>query len=567
MPKKLAITIAGAVSLGSYESGVAFEVLDAISQHNAWAAAKSPDNRIEIDVLTGASAGGMTVAIIAQRLLFDGNAMSDPYNNPLYNAWVQQVDISGLLALQKDEPVTHSVFSSDCVIGISKTFLTGRYTNPPQPPAPAQPHPALPLNGSVHLGLALSNINGVDYDRNTSSGGQFTYTDHEDQHLFSLDASSDTLATWEPIRSSAVACGAFPIAFRVQDLLRDIADYDSPDLVGALWGGQSSRYFTYTDGGLLQNQPLGMAKNFVDNLPGGHLHTQDRGYLFVAPHPRSSSEIQYTTDASAAPASAFGAANATFKAVATRLAGTVVGQAAFQDWITAENVNDKIALLDRRASELQRLYLNGQLTALQTGPVSQAILGAMFRTATTSPAAVQASIAAASDQLRQQYSTEYAMFGADTVTAEAWLQAVLVLELAAGLHEKDQMLIYDFVADASLLAGDQLEAFEGFFDVSYRKHDYDYGRQVAQTRLQMYAQQPGSLFANLHWTPKPIDPINPALNNLQMSQVDKTKRQQVYQQMCTAADNLLQELGVSIYFRKPLMWWVVGGQIKKVLAL
>jgi hypothetical protein len=191
----------------------------------------------------------------------------------------------------------------------------------------------------------------------------------------------------------------------------------------------------------------------------------------------------------------------------------------------------------------------------------------MFRTATTSPAAVQASIAAASDQLRQQYSTEYAMFGADTVTAEAWLQAVLVLELAAGLHEKDQMLIYDFVADASLLAGDQLEAFEGFFDVSYRKHDYDYGRQVAQTRLQMYAQQPGSLFANLHWTPKPIDPINPALNNLQMSQVDKTKRQQVYQQMCTAADNLLQELGVSIYFRKPLMWWVVGGQIKKVLAL
>jgi hypothetical protein len=76
MAKKLAITIAGAVSLGSYESGVAFEVLDAISQNNQWASQNnSPDERIEIDVLTGASAGGMTVAMIAQRLLFDGPAI------------------------------------------------------------------------------------------------------------------------------------------------------------------------------------------------------------------------------------------------------------------------------------------------------------------------------------------------------------------------------------------------------------------------------------------------------------------------------------------------------------
>ena len=32
MPKRLAITIAGAVSLGSYEAGVLYEVLDAIHQ-------------------------------------------------------------------------------------------------------------------------------------------------------------------------------------------------------------------------------------------------------------------------------------------------------------------------------------------------------------------------------------------------------------------------------------------------------------------------------------------------------------------------------------------------------
>jgi len=123
MARKLAITIAGAVSLGSYESGVAFEVLDAIAQHNQWANANQlPDERIEIDVLAGASAGGMTSAMIAQRLLFDGPAMSQPYNNPLFNAWVQDVDIVGLLARQKDEDVTHSLFSSDLVMASRRSI-------------------------------------------------------------------------------------------------------------------------------------------------------------------------------------------------------------------------------------------------------------------------------------------------------------------------------------------------------------------------------------------------------------------------------------------------------------
>jgi hypothetical protein len=181
MAKKLAITIAGAVSLGCYEAGVAFEILDAVAQHNQWADANDQaDERIEIDVLTGASAGGMTSAMIAQRLLYDGPAMSQPYSNPLFNAWVSSVDIAGLLARGPKENVTHSILSSDFVIGISNTFLMGRYKNQAQPPPPPQPHAALPSDRKLQLGLALSNLNGVDYDRSTLSGNQFIYTRHED---------------------------------------------------------------------------------------------------------------------------------------------------------------------------------------------------------------------------------------------------------------------------------------------------------------------------------------------------------------------------------------------------
>ena len=57
MSKKLAITVAGAVSLGSYEAGVLYEVVTAIGAHNDHPATKAkPEESIEIDVLTGASA-------------------------------------------------------------------------------------------------------------------------------------------------------------------------------------------------------------------------------------------------------------------------------------------------------------------------------------------------------------------------------------------------------------------------------------------------------------------------------------------------------------------------------
>jgi trimethylamine:corrinoid methyltransferase-like protein len=52
-----------------------------------------------------------------------------------------------------------------------------------------------------------------------------------------------------------------------------------------------------------------------------------------------------------------------------------------------------------------------------------------------------------------------------------------------------------------------------------------------------------------------------------MSNVDKTKRQQVYKQIRDAADALLQELGVEVLVRKALMLFYVQGKIKKLLAL
>jgi len=66
MSQKLAIAISGAVSLGSFESGVMYEIIEAIAQHNQHQET-AEDQKIIIDVITGASAGAMTAAILAQK--------------------------------------------------------------------------------------------------------------------------------------------------------------------------------------------------------------------------------------------------------------------------------------------------------------------------------------------------------------------------------------------------------------------------------------------------------------------------------------------------------------------
>ncbi len=158
MAKRLAITISGAVSLGSYEAGVLWEILDAIRQHNGNPLTK-PENLIHVDVLTGASAGGMTAIILGQKLLYSGDQFQGPYNNPLYNCWVKRISLRGLQDTQRDEPALHSIFSSDLIEQISREALMDRYK--PAPVAHATPHAA--AAPAIRIGVALTNLNGVNY--------------------------------------------------------------------------------------------------------------------------------------------------------------------------------------------------------------------------------------------------------------------------------------------------------------------------------------------------------------------------------------------------------------------
>jgi len=541
MPFRLAITIAGAVSLGSFEAGVLFEIFDALAQHNR---ASPPESKICVDVLTGASAGGMTAAVAAQSLLYSSRAIAEPYNNAFYSAWVAGVDIDGLLPRDSGEPANQSVLSSNFVWGLAENFLLGRYTQEVSPP-PVR-HPALPPSGAIRLGLALSNLTGVDYQRPQLSGGTFNYTRFQDQVEFLLDGTTDRKDSWNPVAHAAVACGAFPFAFRPRDLIREIADFKSPFL--APWPS-SPRAFTYTDGGVFQNQPLGLAKNLVD-LIDQHQDTDTRSYLFVSPSPLNST------------AGTIREATANFKALIDALLNAVYNQAGFQDWIAAESVNAAVDVLNLRASQLSDLFKRG---VLQVGPMRTVLdpLLSQFKPS-------ESDLLKARTQLHEQFSSEFEELSSSLgpTTAEVWIDSVLLLELAAELHEKDEMYIYSITADSRDLAGAGLFSFLGFLDRGFREHDYDLGREKAQSFLTRLKQISRGKLPELAYLPKPHHPIQPTpVGGFTPAMIAEEKREDLYHALSEAADNLLEEEGLNWIERKGVEALYLNGKIKKMLGL
>jgi predicted acylesterase/phospholipase RssA len=517
MPVKyLALTIAGAVSLGSYEAGAMYEILDAIRQHNDDPTTKANGDFIRIDVLTGASAGGMTASILAQKLLFAKNEFvgadggSSPYNNPLYNTWVLGIDLKGLLAsvdkpLPDGDPATLSLLSSNLIEKIAKDSLAQTDENG-EIPLNGGRHNAIDTTRPLQLGLALTNLNGINYQYKMFGGQPFLYTDFSDQMLWSLPLTDRSLATWKPISEAAVACGAFPIAFRTKDLSRSQKDFASDTLVTFPTDPYT---FTYSDGGILQNQPLGMAKNLVDENDQ-HLGNENRFYFFVSPSPMEGMQNLDLHEA-----------NADMVSVGKRLVDVYMGQATFRDWIQADTINDQVKLLDQRAAGLAKAIKLGEVDAATLFTASKQILSLLYGTQTTDE-----TWDAAITRLEKQYAEEIgapgsadSLGGPKSEKGQAFTSAILALEKAAGLGERDHMQIYGMVTEHAKLAGARVSAFLGFFDQSYRDHDYDWGRTVAQQLLDNDAfKQPGQL-GPIRYKPAPIRPIIAALNGLPLNQV------------------------------------------------
>lgn len=534
MAKRLAITISGAVSLGSYEAGVLYEVIRAIGQHNADPQTVANGDSIHIDVLTGASAGGMTATIAAQKLLFSADALDGVYTNDFYRPWVADISIEALLAAHPGDDPKMSVLSSGEVIEISKRYLTAQY----QGQTVRRQHPA--AANRISLGLALSNLNGVDYglQLRPEDAGKFIYTRHQDQLTTRLDVANpqrdDTLDRWEPLRNAAVSCGAFAFAFRVIDVSRNAADYANPDLQSHIGIPQN---FSYTDGGTFQNEPLGMAKGLVDEIDE-HRDVENRFYLYVAPGAKTSTAN-----------SQFNAGKADYRETALRLVASIFDQARFQDWIMAESVNEKIRTYNAQASALYEEMLSGRVDPATLQPAAAVLLPLLFQHNPNQETQIQAS-----QRVQQQFHGEYAelLRIKGPATANTFIDVILTFETAAQLGEKDEMTIYGITADEKELASSALFAFSGFFDRRYRDHDYEVGRK----KTQAFLANPGAL-GPIRFKPEPLGKIDPALDGLTIEKMDRSVREKVRDRLSDRAKEILKEAGIH-----PLL---VGGAVRDAI--
>jgi hypothetical protein len=538
MPKRLSITIAGAVSLGSFEAGVLYEVTHALGEHNAQTA--NPDEKIEIDVLTGASAGGMTATIAAQKLAFEAGALAGPYNNSFYLPWVADVSLEGLLSMRGADDATKSILSSEEVIAISRRYLTERYRSHIDPVS--EKHPA--AANLIRLGLALSNLNGVDYGVpifSRAMGGaadKFVYTRHQDQLSTWIEPGKSTIDDiedfWEPLRNAAVSCGAFPFAFKVVDVIRHASEYtEDPNLVSVIPPVTS---FAYTDGGVFQNEPLGLAKHLVNQIDH-HLNVDSRFYLFVAPGAKKSTAN-----------SDFNSGKANYRETALRLISSIFEQSRFQDWVTAEEVNREIEIFNKRAVELRDAFRNAGVTADALQPAASSLLSLLVP--------VKAERDASVVRLKNQFNTEFQdlLQNVGQPAADCFIDVLLTFETAARLSDREEMTIFGITAEDKELASSELFAFAGFFDRSYREHDYDVGRKKAQEFL----LNPGKL-GPIRFTPEPIRPIDPNLDNLKLQKMDRDVRVEVRERLRDRAHEILKEIGIDPF--------LIGGAVREAIDL
>ncbi|MBT3915389.1 MAG: hypothetical protein HOF23_03395 [Rhodospirillaceae bacterium] len=296
---ELGLVMAGAVSAGAYIAGVMdflIEALDVWEQKKAEPGFSGPKHRTLLKVITGASGGAMNGAIAVANLnhkfkhIRSGETAGQT-ENPFFDAWVNDIDISLLLALEDlsgDNPEIRSILDSTELDAIARRSLT--------PPPDAEPIERGYLNDPLRLMLTVTNLRGIPHwiglSGNTKQGhGMLMHRDHlrfalqgpsngglypDELHLqYPADMSSQS---WVSLAKAALATGAFPAFLKPRDISRPFKDYKFRNVFKNVLpetkkyrAVQAAKYdfsdgeynFLAVDGGTMNNEPLEMARRVL----------------------------------------------------------------------------------------------------------------------------------------------------------------------------------------------------------------------------------------------------------------------------------------------------------------
>ena len=448
-----------------------------------------------IDTVTGASAGGMNAAILARVSMYESQR-----RDRLHTAWVKQINIDALL--EDDPKQRNALLSKTIVRKIAEAHLLDA--------APATLDPASFAPDDLRVGLTLTHINGLDYrvltrSLNSPAPG-FLSTRFSDQGTFRFEKGGFAQVDWPRLTDCAIATGNFPLAFMPQTLMRSAEDYSAgnPPTLAAVPPPPGKPYFphglAFIDGGMFDNEPLGMAINFAAEVDAG---PPDPERLFLLVHPNvtrtdhrdeTDDQVGYLSD------------DLTLAAQAKRLLNMLMTENAVSDWVRANRVNDRATWRDEFVRELGRMIAG---TTVDDPPALIAGLDGLAETITlkrakTDPAAYRA---AALRQIRKRVAGIYDGLGPagapPSPRQQIFLLILFILDHVADLQGKSPLWLEVIGHDPDLpLAGAQVSGFAGFFNEEWRAYDYRRGRVDARAAFTGGARPLRALLGD--YPPEPV---------------------------------------------------------------
>lgn len=320
------ICMAGAVSAGAYTAGVMDYLLEALEH---WEKAKKlqdqgkltgiPKHNFLIEVLGGASAGGMTAAITAAGIQEDFKPVTAKNytneniskNNPLYNSWVNlkegtdakgnNKDMMDLLLDTADieadtfnpSKEVRAGFNSNFIKDIADSMLDKRVSTLYKRPYIAP---------GLEVFTTLTNLRGFAYkvQFKTSTGlREHRMRMHRDYAFFKIDELADDnyLSTdgripvhfnapnglnTSILKQAAMSTGAFPVGLESRELIRARHYIEKSKYINLLEAEKVEYHFLpegdfvslNVDGGVINNEPYEITEQLLEDRREARLLTE-----------------------------------------------------------------------------------------------------------------------------------------------------------------------------------------------------------------------------------------------------------------------------------------------------
>lgn len=518
---KVAVVMGGGWSLGAFTGGAVWELVRQLHTNRN----REGYDRCEIDVLAGAGAGALTAAVLFRTLCnpedFSPAATVARVGEAQRTAWLEGVDFTRLMrniGLRKA-----SLFDRGAVDELVSELLAW--------PAGHEARPVL-LGRRVLLGMTLLNYNGVPIRRSNTPvlPETISTTRFHDYRVFCFDFeaphtsahtrwrtfSSEQVRdadTWHEMAATAVASGAFPIAFEPVVLQRYRAEY------GELWPAELDDRdefpFTYGDAGTFNHQPLREAMDLIAAQDAGETPGSfERVLFFIEPNLNGSKHafglkfhLPYMVNGGARP---FGRVDAVpsdpaahLVAITNRFGVLARHQASYADLAQAQLVNARIGWREELRASIHELVEHvspGDAASTLVDSVESRLTCVLQRAHSVAPGtrAITADDAIARVAF-EQTGSRTPMSELSTAERIAYGLMALVDEVA-DLRDKEGVRLV-VVGPTEFrpvdggppvpvkLAGDFFANFGGYFDPRFRVHDFEAGRALLGSALAAEAAQ------------------------------------------------------------------------------